>query len=242
MPNGLFRPRQNCAEVAHANRVAFVVDAENYFRDFMLACQRRSANPHPRLGLRQPHRALLTTAGRPAVVLGDFLNGLARRNRRLRIRILDWDFSAGVRHDRERLLTLTGSWRPHRRIDFRYDDTHPFAGSHHQKVVVIDDKVAFSGGLDLTNRRWDSREHEARDPRRTFDGEPYAPVHDVMIAVDGEAAKALARVARQRWRAATGETAEARLVGRRIRGPRASVDLTDIDGRDRVHRAADDRS
>ena len=30
-------------------------------------------------------------------------------------------------------------WTPHRRVHFRYDDTHPMAGSHHQKIVVIDD-------------------------------------------------------------------------------------------------------
>ena len=34
-----------------------------------------------------------------------------------------------------------------------YDNTQPVAASHHQKIVVIDDKVAFCGGIDLTCRR-----------------------------------------------------------------------------------------
>ena len=33
------------------------------------------------------------------------------------------------------------------------------AARHHQKIVVIDDAIAFSGGIDLTLRRWDCREH-----------------------------------------------------------------------------------
>ena len=37
-------------------------------------------------------------------------------------------------------------WQRHRRIHFRYDNTHPLGGSHHQKIVVIDDAMAFSGG------------------------------------------------------------------------------------------------
>ena len=38
-------------------------------------------------------------------------------------------------------------WKPHRRVHFRYDNTHPTGGSHHQKIVVIDDAVAFNGGI-----------------------------------------------------------------------------------------------
>jgi phosphatidylserine/phosphatidylglycerophosphate/cardiolipin synthase-like enzyme/uncharacterized membrane protein YdjX (TVP38/TMEM64 family) len=196
--------------VARADRVAFVVDAEEYFQTFMRAAERAE-------------RSILILAwdfdsrtwlcdddtGQP-VQLGDFLNGLARRKRHLRIRILDWDYPIVFGTDREIPPTLgIGKWKPHRRIDFRFDDTHPVAGSHHQKIVAIDDQLAFSGGLDLTNKRWDTREHKAEDPKRVFEGEPYPPFHDVMIAVDGEAAQVLAKIARERWHAATGETLRA---------------------------------
>jgi uncharacterized membrane protein YdjX (TVP38/TMEM64 family) len=80
------------------------------------------------------------------------------------------------------------------------------AGSHHQKLVVIDDRLAFAGGIDLSSKRWDSPAHAPDDPRRTFLGEPYPPMHDIMSLVDGEAAHALSAVARARWEAATGET------------------------------------
>ena len=70
----------------------------------------------------------------------------------------------------------------------------------HQKIVVVDDAVAFSGGLDLTTRRWDTRAHRLDDPGRVdLAGVPYAPFHDVQAIVDGKAAAALAELARVRW-------------------------------------------
>jgi uncharacterized membrane protein YdjX (TVP38/TMEM64 family)/phosphatidylserine/phosphatidylglycerophosphate/cardiolipin synthase-like enzyme len=95
-------------------------------------------------------------------------------------------------------------WKPAHRVHLRYDDTHPLGGCQHQKVVVIDDALAFSGGIDLTVRRWDSPEHAGCDERRKAYDKPYPPFHDLMIAVDGEAAAALGALARERWLAATG--------------------------------------
>ena len=93
------------------------------------------------------------------------------------------------------------SWKPHRRICFRYDNTHPVGGSHHQKIVVIDDAVAFSGGIDLTSRRWDTCEHSPQNQHRVMAGAPYPPFHDMMMAVEGPAARALGDLLRDRWRA-----------------------------------------
>ncbi len=101
------------------------------------------------------------------------------------------------------------AWTPHRHVDIRYDDTHPMAGSHHQKIVVIDDRVAFAGGIDLSSKRWDSHDHKPGDPRRAFLGDPYPPMHDVMALVDGDAARMLGKTVRARWKAATGETLKA---------------------------------
>ncbi len=94
------------------------------------------------------------------------------------------------------------------RLRFCFDATLPLGSAQHQKIVVIDRSVAFSGGLDLTIRRWDTSEHAVQHPLRVDpDGKPYPPFHDVQCMVDGEAAMALAEVAAERWRAAgcTGE-------------------------------------
>jgi uncharacterized membrane protein YdjX (TVP38/TMEM64 family) len=85
------------------------------------------------------------------------------------------------------------------------DDRHPVGASHHQKIIVIDDAIAFVGGLDLTSARWDTpAHHPAEAMRRDADGKPYAPFHDVQAAVDGDAARALGSLCRERWYRRTG--------------------------------------
>ena len=206
-PGSLFQPGRNCLEVARARRVALLVDGDAYFKAFMQAAERAQRSIII-LGWDFDSRTCLqwdkSPSGAPCV-LGDFLNFLARRRRGLRIRILDWDFPMVFGVQREFPPVYGTGWKIHRRIDLRYDNTHPTIGSHHQKIAVIDDSVAFSGGLDFTCRRWDTCEHKADDPRRVAGGEPYPPFHDVMIAVDGDAAKVLAGITRERWRCATGE-------------------------------------
>jgi phosphatidylserine/phosphatidylglycerophosphate/cardiolipin synthase-like enzyme/uncharacterized membrane protein YdjX (TVP38/TMEM64 family) len=206
MPATLFKPGENCSAVAQARRVSFIVDADGYFRLFRRACEKAERSILI-LGWDFDSRTVLEQEeGKPPVVLGEFLNGLARRNRHLQIKILDWDYPMVFGMDREIPPTLGLAWKTHRRVDFRYDDTHPVAGSHHQKIVVIDDKLAFVGGLDLTNKRWDTCDHKADEPRRVFDEKPYPPFHDVVIAVDGDMVAPVASLARDRWYNATGDT------------------------------------
>jgi phospholipase D1/2 len=206
-PGGLFQPGRNCLSVARARRAAILVDGDAYFGAFMKAAERAQRSIII-VAWDFDSRTRLTWDETPRdvpVALGDFLNFLARRRRGLRINILDWDFPMVFGIDREFPPIYGTGWKQHRRVQLRYDNTHPTTGSHHQKIVVIDDALAFSGGLDLTWRRWDTCEHGANDPRRIADGKPYAPFHDVMMAVDGEAAQVLAGLVRERWHAATGK-------------------------------------
>ncbi len=204
MSETLFQAGENCCAVAHADRVAMLVDGDEYFTAFMRACECAQRSIHilawdfdSRMVLRYDEDM------KPLETLGEFLNRLCRRNRKLRVRILDWDFPAVYGTDREYSPIFGLEWKAHRHIDFRFDDTHPLAGSHHQKIVVIDEKMAFAGGLDLTNRRWDTPKHAPQDPRRAFQDAPYPPFHDAMIAVDGPAAAELGRIVRSRWQNAT---------------------------------------
>jgi phosphatidylserine/phosphatidylglycerophosphate/cardiolipin synthase-like enzyme/uncharacterized membrane protein YdjX (TVP38/TMEM64 family) len=204
-PVSLFHRGQNCCATARAERVAFLVDGDAYFDAFVRAAERAERSILI-LAWDFDSRTVLRYDGqnRPLETMGEFLNRLCTQRPRLRISILDWDFPMVYGTDREYSPIFGLAWKPHRHIKFRFDDTHPLAGSHHQKVVVIDDKVAFAGGLDITNKRWDTPAHAPGDPRRVFEEEPYPPFHDVMIAVDGEAARELAELARSRWQAGTG--------------------------------------
>ena len=203
--SSIFEPGRNCWRLAHADRAAFIIDADAYFKAFVAAAElaQRSIlivgwDFHSRT-------RLIWDDGRRDVELGAFLNRLAKRRPQLQIHILIWDYPMIFGFDREWAPLSGFGWKPHRRVHLRYDNTHPIGGSHHQKIVVIDDAIAFCGGIDLTCRRWDTCEHAANDERRVMQGTPYPPFHDLAMAVDGEAARALGDLCRERWRRATGE-------------------------------------
>jgi phosphatidylserine/phosphatidylglycerophosphate/cardiolipin synthase-like enzyme/uncharacterized membrane protein YdjX (TVP38/TMEM64 family) len=206
-PQSLLRPGYNCCDVARAERVALLVDAQAYFRAFYEAAlrARRSItilgwdfNSQTRLHF-DP-----VPEGAPPALLGEFLNYLVARRRRLQVHVLNWDYPMVFGADREFPPLYGFGWKPARRVHLRYDDTHPVGGSQHQKIVLIDDVIAFVGGIDLTVRRWDTPEHKPHEPRRSAYGTAYPPFHDIMAAVDAEAAGALGAIARERWHLATG--------------------------------------
>jgi phospholipase D1/2 len=203
--SSIFQPGRNCTCVAHAHRVALLVDAEQYFRAFTRAAEKARYSIVILAWDFDSRIRLHWDPGRAPSELGAFLNWLVRRRRSLHVRVLDWDYPMVFGVDREFPPIYGFGWKPRRRVHLRYDNTHPIGGSQHQKIVVIDDALAFCGGLDLADRHWDTCEHRANDPRRTSRTVPYPPFHDVMCAVDGEAARKLGDIARERWRRATGE-------------------------------------
>src|SRR5262249_55529208 len=95
---------------------------------------------------------------------------------------------------------LTLRWGTPPQVRLCLDDAVPIGSAQHQKLIVVDDAIAFTGGLDVTVRRWDTSAHRLDDPRRVDpEGRPYRPVPDVPAVGDGPAAGALAELARSRW-------------------------------------------
>lgn len=205
---GILKEGRNCWCFSRADRIAFLVDAENYFRAFEEAVSQAQSTiiiVGWDIDSRMPLRPEQTDSQSPQ--LGTLLDRLIRQKSGLRGYILSWDFSLLFALEREPFPAFKLGWRTHKRLRFHLDGEHPKGGSHHQKLVIIDDSVAFAGGLDLTIHRWDSRDHRPHNPRRIGPaGKPYSPFHDVQIAVSGPAAEALGRLARTRWARATGET------------------------------------
>jgi phospholipase D1/2 len=205
--SSLFVPGKNCWRVSDTDRVGLLVDGDAYFKAFAAAAL-RARHSIFLLAWDFHSNTPLRCEGEPGegpAVLGDFLNFIARRRRGLEIRVLIWDYPMVFGADREFPPAYGLGWKAHRRVQVRYDNTHPFTGSHHQKVLVVDDRLAFCGGLDLTAKRWDTCQHLAGDPRRMHDGVTYPPFHDVMIMVDGDAARSLGLLCRDRWQRATGK-------------------------------------
>jgi phosphatidylserine/phosphatidylglycerophosphate/cardiolipin synthase-like enzyme/uncharacterized membrane protein YdjX (TVP38/TMEM64 family) len=196
---------KNCCSIAEAERVAFLVDGEAYFSTVASTFERAQRFIFI-AGWQLDSRLRINPADRAAPPFGDFLHDLVRRNRKLSVYVLLWDFAMVYAADREIIPLYGHPWQTHRRIHFRLDSSHPLGASHHQKIVVVDDAVAFVGGLDIAEHRWDTPEHLPDDPRRIDSiGRLYSPYHDVQFMVAGDAAAALGDLSRERWRRATGE-------------------------------------
>ncbi len=206
--NRLLTPGQTCWQVAHADQFACIIDAADYFKHVKAAM------------LRAQHRIILiawdldarTTFERGAKTLpgpnqlGAFLYWMLRKRPALEVYLLKSNL---------RLLPVfDGIWfglTPvavmnqiiSKRMHFAVDGAHPPGSVHHQKIAVIDDAVAFCGGVDLTIDRWDTPAHKHDSRSRKTVGRSYGPRHEVAAAVDGAAARALAEQARDRWQTAT---------------------------------------
>ena len=134
--------------------------------------------------------------------LDELLAFVVRRRPHLRCYLLIWDHAALYTLERDPLSRWRLGWRMPRQIRFGFDDRHPIGGSHHQKVVVVDDQLAFCGGIDLTGHRWDTSAHRVDEPARATPlGGPYGPYHEIQAMVHGPVAASLGVLARDRWRA-----------------------------------------
>ena len=204
-----FHPGENCWQVTDAKRIAFLIDGESYFRALADACEAAQKTIHI-IGWDIDSRIRLRRGDNDRQEnLQQFIERLAQEKPDLNIYILEWDFAMLYSMERELWPRLSLDWQTHERIHFELDDCHPVGASHHQKIVVIDDRVAFVGGLDLASCRWDTPEHRPEDPERTDNGTAYGPFHDVQMMVDGDAAEQLGVLARGRWERATGERVSA---------------------------------
>ncbi|MBU0656133.1 MAG: VTT domain-containing protein [Gammaproteobacteria bacterium] len=203
--DAILHPGSNCWCIEHAERLSVIVDTADYFAAFAEACE--SAQRQILLVGWDFDRweCLHRDAGQHRFPdqLGAFLAALVRRRNDLNIYLLSWDFNMIYAAERELFPALRLRMQAPRRFHFRLDGTHPGGASHHQKVVVIDDRIAFVGGIDLSRWRWDTPEHKPDDPRRIDpNGNPYPPFHDLMMLVEGAAAARLGELARERWRRA----------------------------------------
>jgi phospholipase D1/2 len=203
----ILRPGSNCWRIERADRAACLVDGEQYFSAFRAAAIQAQhsllivgwdIDSRLELAPEAPEDGLPST-------LGEFLQALLERRRSLRIDLLDWDYPKAWAPEREWLSFARLGWRD-RRLQYRMDGHYPPGACHHQKFVVIDDQLAFVGGLDFALGRWDTREHRPDDPRRRRAHAQTIPrpYHDVQMMVSGPCAAALGELGRTRWLTATG--------------------------------------
>lgn len=205
----VFRPGETCWRMARASRAAFLIDNEAFFTAVFDALNnaRRSILL---LGWGFDPRTRLFPDGYDGPddpdEVGRILVELARGRPELDVRLLIWKSALPISASQEFFPHKARRYFRNTPVRFVLDDAVPFGACHHQKVLVIDDRLAFCGGGDISVDRWDSPAHLDDDRRRIMPKqEEHAPRHEVMMMVDGAAAKALADLARERWRRATDE-------------------------------------
>ncbi len=206
--NRILAEGKNCWRIVRAERASFIVDGHDYFLAVHEAICRARRSIYI-LGWDVHNELRLVRSGEEVdfpTELGPLLDAVAEARPDLQVYILEWDFSMIYVMERDFFPRYKLRWKSHDRVHFCLDGEHPVGASQHQKIIVIDEALAFSGGFDLSKWRWDTSEHRPDDERRRDpDGKPYDPFHDVQMAVTGEAARALAELARERWQVATGE-------------------------------------
>lgn len=128
---------------------------------------------------------------------------------------------SAISHPQPADIVRSSTWCTKRTLD-------PVLWCHHQKFVVVDDVVAFAGGIDLLVGRYDTGQHQMLDPgAQTYLGldycsparepgprsteEPFKdvvnrrntprmPWHDTQVGIAGTAAYNLAQLFEERWR------------------------------------------
>jgi len=137
--------------------------------------------------------------GERPVILRHLLAELAER---VDVRVLVWAgaplplFHPSRREVRDMRERLTRATRIRCGLDARERPLH----CHHEKTIVIDDRVAFVGGIDPTTEagdRFDSSEHPARNA---------IGWHDATTRLEGPAVADVAEHFRMRWHEVTGES------------------------------------
>jgi phosphatidylserine/phosphatidylglycerophosphate/cardiolipin synthase-like enzyme len=183
--------------VREGNAVKILIDGEEALP--LIADELQSARSHVHLtGWHFSPDFALKREGE-LVILRMLLAELAER---VEVRVLVWAGAPlplfrpsrrDVRSMREELVRDT-------KIQCALDAKERPMHCHHEKTIVIDDRVAFVGGIDLTSEsgdRYDSSAHPARGNLGW---------HDACARLEGPAVGDVAEHFRMRWHEVTGET------------------------------------
>ncbi|HEV2080840.1 MAG TPA: phospholipase D-like domain-containing protein [Brevundimonas sp.] len=197
-----------CWRTAQATRAATLIDGQAWF-DALASSLSKAKRSVVVLGWQFDPRTRLDAESRHGdrhAEIGHLLRMMVKSRPDLDVRLLIWNSPILIAASQGFFPHRAQRWFRKRFVEFRLDRPGPIGACHHQKMVVIDDAVAFCGSGDLGPDRWDTLGHLDADPRRVQPNGRLAPArHETMCVVEGPAARALGDLARERWFRATWE-------------------------------------
>lgn len=205
-------PEETCFTIAETKSSGVLVDARDYFLAFHRAAS--EARHYVLLAGWEFDSDVELVRGEDAVGsehpagLLAFLTALCAERPDLRIYILAWDYSVIFAMEREWMQKLIFDWTTPKAISFQFDGAHASGACHHQKLAIVDGRIAMLGGIDFASSRWDDRRHALVNPDRRDGLLVHGPHHDAGCFLTGPAVQALRGVFEKRWAAATGEALE----------------------------------
>jgi phosphatidylserine/phosphatidylglycerophosphate/cardiolipin synthase-like enzyme len=183
------RPRTGCS-------LEVLIDGAEALTSMAVELERAQSHVHIAGWFLSPEFAL-TRMGEPRIVR----NVLAELAERIEVRVLVW---AGAplplfRPSRSMVRKMRDDLCRGTKICCALDSKERPLHCHHEKAIVVDDRVAFVGGIDLTSEsgdRFDSIAHPARGQ---------VGWHDACTRIEGPAVADVARHFGMRWREVTGQ-------------------------------------
>nr|WP_136252788.1 VTT domain-containing protein [Ningiella ruwaisensis] len=199
----IFKPDENCSTISKARFAAPVVDCANYYRALHEAISKAKHSIFivgwdidSRIRLLRGEEEKQSEL--PSVI-SELIALKAKENPELTVHLLRWDSSLAFLGMREVWAKEVWDEKTPDNVHTVLDSSIPMGGSQHQKIVVIDDELAFAGGMDVAVHRWDTREHKIEEPERDDGDGTYGPFHDVQVAVSGDIVTELSKLVRWRW-------------------------------------------
>lgn len=201
--NNIFTPGKNCWVSSEARYVTPLIDCANYYKALHSAIVKAQHSIFI-VGWDIDSRIRLLrgdeeeSASAPSVV-SDLLAWKAEQNPDIKIYLLRWDSSLAFFAQREMWAKEVWEEKTPDNVKTELDDTIPMGGSQHQKIIVVDDELVFSGGMDISTNRWDTRDHPVQSEERQGPDGEYAPLHDVQMVSSGPVVEDFAKLVRWRW-------------------------------------------